>query len=502
MKKRLIICVLCVLILLSAGSAFAVDQNAVQVFGSETKGTTLDVLLYARANSAFSEKNFSISVGGTELPVKGMQPYSAENCGTSWIVVMEPNAYESVQKMVAGLVRSLAAELKGKDTLTIYNASRNEKNEFLTAESTIIQLADAVLKSNGEIRLYDTLNTALNTFKTSTELNARKCLLIITEGADKGSSYTLTEACKTASQLPITVYTVGTTRGSESLTNNFKEISELTRTTGSGIAVAVDNYSRPEEEGAAVANQILDNEKNCYILSASLNNLKEHQPDTTEIKTTLQLDKERLEASLSDVDGRPINAAIDAANEIQTESVPNTFPQNVIYQIKQYWPIEDSRINIAIAAAVAVLVLLLIIGAAKKKAKRRASEAAVEPEVAEEPDGTETGMPEENGGTMPLSKVTITLTNVKTGEAVSGNIYDYSLKAGRSSKLALLGDASISGEHMEFIWQNGCLYVQDTNSTNGTKVNGKDIRGAVALNQSDMIHAGKSDFRVNWRSNM
>ena len=67
--------------------------------------------------------------------------------------------------------------------------------------------------------------------------------------------------------------------------------------------------------------------------------------------------------------------------------------------------------------------------------------------------------------------------------------------------MALLGDPSISGEHMEFIWQNGCLYVQDTNSTNGTKVNGKDIKGAVALNQSDVIHAGKSDFRVNWRSN-
>ena len=106
-----------------------------------------------------------------------------------------------------------------------------------------------------------------------------------------------------------------------------------------------------------------------------------------------------------------------------------------------------------------------------------------------------------DGPTTPLSKVTITLTNVKTGEQFTGGIHNTSIKAGRSAALTLKGDPSISGTHMEFVWQNGCLYVQDANSTNGTMVNGKEVHGAVALNQNDMIHVGTSDFRVNWHSN-
>ena len=505
MKKRIISCFVCIVFLFSTVTAFAAtDRNAIQLFGHRASGNTLDVMMYANTDTNFSERNISVSLGGTELPVEKFQPYASDERGTSWIVVMEPNGYESVQKMVNSLVRTIASNLNEKDNLTIYNASRNEKNEFLSSESTIMQLADAVLKSNGDIKLFDTVNSALNTLKTSTELNERKCLLIISEGSDKASSYTLSEACKTAEQLPIAVYTVGITRGSESLTNNFKNLSELTRATTSGMAIAVDNFNEPAEEGASVANQLLTNEKNCYIVSANFSGLTEKQPDFTRIAVSLQLEKEKLEDAIENVDAKPFNAVVkDSAEETSAEvAVPDTFPQNVIYQVRENWPIKDMRINIAIAAAVLVLILLLIISASRRKAKKKAA-ANLQEEEEELASSSETGPVEEpeSDGTMPLSKVTITLTNVVSGEAITGNIYDYSLKAGRSSKMALLGDPSISGEHMEFIWQNGCLYVQDTNSTNGTKVNGKGIKGAVALNQSDVIHAGKSDFRVNWRSN-
>ena len=194
MKKRLISCFVCIVFLFSAVTAFAAtDHNAIQLFDHRVSGNTLDVMMYASTDTNFSERNISVSLGGTELPVEKFQPYASDDLGTSWIVVMEPNGYESVQKMVSSLVRTIASNLSGKDNLTIYNASRNEKNEFLSSESTIMQLADAVLKSNGDIKLFDTVNSALNTLKTSTELNERKCLLIISEGSDKASNYTLSD---------------------------------------------------------------------------------------------------------------------------------------------------------------------------------------------------------------------------------------------------------------------------------------------------------------------
>ena len=104
---------------------------------------------------------------------------------------------------------------------------------------------------------------------------------------------------------------------------------------------------------------------------------------------------------------------------------------------------------------------------------------------------------------VPGYKVEVCLTDMKTGCAYKGYFPDANktsaLKVGRLADL-IISDDTISREHFEFIWQSGILYVHDLNSTSGTKVNGERISTMVALYQSDIISAGKSDFRVNWQT--
>ncbi len=58
------------------------------------------------------------------------------------------------------------------------------------------------------------------------------------------------------------------------------------------------------------------------------------------------------------------------------------------------------------------------------------------------------------------------------------------------------------GKHHAMIFFDGsAYYITDLGSRNGTWVNGTRVQGAVPLHQSDMIHAGDSDFIVNWYSN-
>ena len=155
---------------------------------------------------------------------------------------------------------------------------------------------------------------------------------------------------------------------------------------------------------------------------------------------------------------------------------------------------EWAKANLILCAAGAALVVLLIFvllislivkNRRNKKTAGDDSQGKTNPVITEKAHG----------------KVTVELTNKVSGEKFSGDIHDSTLKAGRSAELRLSGDASISREHMEFVWQNGILYVQDTTATNGTWVNGARLRGAMPLHQSDVIHAGDSDFIVNWYSN-
>lgn len=490
--KRLISFLLCALILMSLTSAFASGGETLRVFGYQPTESSLDVILYAKAEEYFSEKNFSVQLESINLSADKLTPYSDVDSGTSWIVIIEPSASSpTTQVTVSEIISSLMASFGKKDNIAIYDAASGSKTEFLSTASTVMPIVENALKGKGASKLYDTIKSALTTFSTNTTLNDHKCLLVISRLEDDNSAYYFTDACKDAASLPVTIYAIGLTGTSNTLKGKFQEFKALPEATRSGLAIALEDINK--DNAAPAIKQITDNEKNnFFVLSAPLSSDLQNIPDTVVPMTvTLQLKDTKLEDMLPDVDSAAIKAMIPAEGSTEELSEPEpTSKPNIIEKVKDNWPIEDPIINIL--AAVLLLGIIILIIVLRKRARRSNEEELFD-------EGETVSVVEDH--TKPLSKVTITLTNVKTGEQFTGDIHGVSIKAGRSAALALKGDPSISGTHMEFIWQNGCLYVQDAKSTNGTMLNGKEIVGAVALNQNDMIHIGTSDFRVNWHSN-
>lgn len=70
---------------------------------------------------------------------------------------------------------------------------------------------------------------------------------------------------------------------------------------------------------------------------------------------------------------------------------------------------------------------------------------------------------------------------------------------GRASwaEVCVSGDADLSGRHLSILFQDNECRLRDLQSTNGTRVNGADVREAV-LKHGDQIEAGRSAFRVTW----
>src|SRR4051812_29747664 len=67
---------------------------------------------------------------------------------------------------------------------------------------------------------------------------------------------------------------------------------------------------------------------------------------------------------------------------------------------------------------------------------------------------------------------------------------------GRSPKNRIvLADDLSSRDHAEVAFAEGEWYVRDLGSTNGTKVNGKAVRGDQALETGDRVQFGHTKFR-------
>jgi hypothetical protein len=70
------------------------------------------------------------------------------------------------------------------------------------------------------------------------------------------------------------------------------------------------------------------------------------------------------------------------------------------------------------------------------------------------------------------------------------------LSIGRSQEADLrIEDRYASGVHARIFSREGCSYVEDMNSTNGTLLNDADLRGEAELIDGDVIRIGDTELR-------
>lgn len=75
----------------------------------------------------------------------------------------------------------------------------------------------------------------------------------------------------------------------------------------------------------------------------------------------------------------------------------------------------------------------------------------------------------------------------------------HSVTIGRSDLSDLyFEDEGLSREHFEIMYKKGELFIRDLNATNGTFVNGLELRTTRRLQSGDWISAGTTRFIVGW----
>ena len=89
------------------------------------------------------------------------------------------------------------------------------------------------------------------------------------------------------------------------------------------------------------------------------------------------------------------------------------------------------------------------------------------------------------------------LTNEKNHDFVILPLYEETTIGRKTDNDLVLNDITISGLHCKILYQDGTVFIQDENSTNGTLVNGERIYEKTELHKGDKILLGKQEFNVS-----
>ncbi len=101
--------------------------------------------------------------------------------------------------------------------------------------------------------------------------------------------------------------------------------------------------------------------------------------------------------------------------------------------------------------------------------------------------------PEEDGTIYPK----LILTHAKTCDFIILPLYPET-KVGRNNENDLvLTDVTISGLHCRILNEDGTIYVQDENSTNGTFINNERLTEKTQLHHGDKLTIGKQEYNVS-----
>ena len=143
--------------------------------------------------------------------------------------------------------------------------------------------------------------------------------------------------------------------------------------------------------------------------------------------------------------------------------------------------------------AVLYLFLLWVVRSAMRDlARYGGSAAAAEPVEAPGPSRRDRGAPDRRSGAAPRLQVVAAMghepgTSFDVGEG---------LMFGRSDGADIrVEDPFASSAHARIFDRGGFMYLEDMGSTNGTYLNGRQVKAAERLKMADTIRIGDSEYR-------
>lgn len=393
------------------------------------------------------------------------------------------------------MLHELVATKKEQDVFRITRMG-NERNssEFLNNPEEIDACIDEIELTKEDTNLYDSLKAELIALKADDTLPSRRCLIIFSDGAeDQATGITREEAEQevTDSEIPIFTIAMLKKQPTDAQLQAAKILGSFARDSFGGMHFAPEvdewEYNQINEKIQKICNDSI-------VVAIDLSQLKPQSTifdmeltlsdgDNTETVTYAVDQETGMEMLLS---GQPENktAANDTVQESENtvEDIGDAADDKTVMTEENSEAQDDKNIPIELLIVIAIVIVIIclcvvfILGRSKKKKYTSL----------------------DNG---KFSKPSVIILqresdNSKIEEKFSGEI---AIGRGEECDISLPEDTALSEIHCAIIFEEGNVYIEDRDSTNGTYINGIPRREQCLLNQGDVLLIGSSEYTISWR---
>ena len=495
-------------------------DEALQLYLENYKAVEGELSVFVSHNKAETflpeSSDFSISFGKENVPVLNVNTVeeAGENVTCLCLVDVSGSLDEARMNEMKEILGHLTDNLKEGDSVCIVAMGDTLRTSgFLTDKAEIQEQINALTVLKEDTNLYQGVTESLQTLMAGEDVNAKRCLLVLSDGAEDNTyGITREEVNVAIEESHIPVYTIGMVKNTSNqegldsvkILGSFARVSEG----GNHYVPKLDEMNAQE-----IATEIWNDLMNGLVIKA----------DTTNLYVTGQ----ELYLKVS-VNKEGVGSADAGMNAYDSNIVFETETEEIVEETIEEEPLEDIEskggnglvflfVGIGLLLIIGAILMIVLIRKKKKKDAKKAtvSELDIENDDADEnvelPDLDENvpegGMTVNPSAANPVVYITggldVRLVRMGIGETktLSFQIVD-KVTMGRDknkSDFALEEDSGLSSVHCMFLYQNQGLYLQDINSTNGTYVNGVPIKTPIRLNQDDVILAGSYEYRICWQ---
>lgn len=508
--RRTGICLASVLFLTSVPTCVRAEEaSSDYVQGYETEENSLKLYIDNVDGGEIPEASaFTVKFGGTLVPVTDVA--DSREAAVSWYCLVDVsgsvNADQFAQETEA--LRAIGEKMSRGDSMVIGTLGNSvTATELLTDKEAVGEAIEALEVGHEDTNLYAGIVGSLQKMEQMTSLNRKKCLVLLSDGEDEQKTgFTKDEAYEAIKNSSIPVYTLAALPVPYSKEQNEfgKELGSFARMSAGG-----QDFMPVEDgtDGTYVGNAIVEDMRQGLILTLDISDA---------VKQAGQKDELLLRISFQAEDGsvREDTCYVYADDliypEPESKSESEQKPESEAKPEPESEP-ENGRMMIAGVLVVLVLVLGAVLTIIRKKNAPASEDAKKEPEKREEDSGAGNQPPEPLYVEKPELEETesVPVLHPVDFAAIGYAEVNFSLELeenriytlGRNSRAELIlnpEDKKLSGIHCKVRWRNGALDIWDTESTNGTFVNGVSIRklGMATVENGQTVRLGSYEYRV------
>lgn len=536
------------------------SESPLQIYLESYTSDGGELILYLNSNQGAewkpSQENFSVSLGTEVLQVTGSRTVAEAETPVTILFLADVSGSLDNRRMedMKTVINSITEKLREQDKVCIIAMGDELRSSgFLTDKEEIQAQTDMLAVLKEDTNLYQGIDKSLKLLQAEGTAGEKKCLIVLSDGAEYNSYGITREEVNTAIQDScIPVYTVGMPKNttSQSRLDNVKVLGSFARISAGGI------HYVPALEGTdfvSAADSIWDNIMAGQVVTADVSGcspmgreiylqVSAGTEDSGLVYTGITVVDSNIitetpgtgadaDTDQEDADSETAQAETEADTDADQEDADSEATQTETTAGGTGKSTVPLFAGIAVLAVILIGFLLLVLG--RKKKNRQMSE--------EKPAYPESGVPEnvgqtedvgrtedarEDAGSMdaagaetgrtegfgpertPMERghvapgLPIQLIRMGIGETLTYSLtVTGSLSMGRDSQAAdftIPEDRGLSSRHCVFRYEERNLFLEDAGSTNGTYVNGVPIKTPMRLNRDDVLLIGSYEYRIYW----